>query len=70
MDTQNINIPILNLNTEKDVSTIETLLAEIENLEQFIVDSKTKSISITAKKLPKVLPKVYDALKQNKFKKI
>ncbi|MEG1199747.1 MAG: heavy metal translocating P-type ATPase, partial [Algoriella sp.] len=67
MDTQNISIPILNLNTEKDVSTIETLLAEIENLEQFIVDSKTKSISITAKKLPKVLPKVYDALKQNKF---
>ena len=68
MDTQNISIPILNLNTEKDVSTIETLLAEIENLEQFIVDSKTKSISITAKKLPKVLPKVYDVLKQNKFK--
>ncbi|MBO6211903.1 heavy metal-associated domain-containing protein, partial [Algoriella sp.] len=67
MDAQNIIIPILNLNSEKDVATLKTLLTEIENIEEFTIDLNTKSISITAKKLPKVTAKVYEALKQNKF---
>ena len=67
MDAQNIIIPILNLNSEKDVATLKTLLTEIENIEEFTVDLNTKSVSITAKKLPKITAKVYEALKQNKF---
>lgn len=54
MDAQNIIIPILNLNSEKDVATLKTLLTEIENIEEFTVDLNTKSISITAKNYQKL----------------
>jgi len=67
MKTQTLAIPLVNFNTEEDVQLIYQLLSHIENIEDYSVDLPTQSISITANKLWKVSPKVYEALKQHHF---
>ena len=68
MNAQTLTIPIINLNSEKDVELINKLLSEIENLDEYAVNLDAKTINVSAKKLWKVSPKIYETLKQNNFK--
>ncbi len=68
MNEQTLYIPVLNLETEQQVDKLNQLLSQIENIDNFLVDLKSKTVSITAKKLPKAVGKVYEILKQNNFK--
>ncbi len=67
MEAQSLPIPILNLQSEKDVEKINSLLFNIESIENYSVDLNSKTISISAKKLWKVAAQVYMILKENKF---
>ncbi|WP_291077508.1 MULTISPECIES: heavy metal translocating P-type ATPase [unclassified Empedobacter] len=68
MNALTLTIPIINLNSEKDVELINKLLSEIENLDEYAVNLDAKTINVSAKKLWKVSPKIYETLKQNNFK--
>lgn len=68
MNAQTLTIPIINLNSEKNVELINKLLSEIENLDEYTVNLDAKTINVSAKKLWKVSPKIYETLKQNNFK--
>lgn len=68
MNAQTLTIPIINLNSEKDVELINKLLSETENLDEYTVNLNAKTINVSAKKLWKVSPKIYETLKQNNFK--
>ena len=68
MNTQTLNIPVINLNSKKDVDNIEGLFSKIENIDDFTIDLNTKTISVFAKKIWKVSPKIFEALKQNNYK--
>ncbi|HAR73367.1 MAG TPA: heavy metal translocating P-type ATPase [Flavobacteriaceae bacterium] len=68
MNAQTLTIPIINLNSEKNVELINKLLSEIENLDEYAVNLDAKTINVSAKKLWKVSPKIYETLKQNNFK--
>ena len=63
MNTQTLNIPVINLNSKKDVDNIEGLFSKIENIDDFTIDLNTKTISVFAKKIWKVSPKIFEALK-------
>lgn len=68
MNAQTLYIPVLNLETEQQVAKLNQLISEIENIDDFFVDLKNKTVSVTAKKMPKAIGKVYEILKQNNFK--
>ncbi|WP_298775554.1 heavy metal translocating P-type ATPase [uncultured Empedobacter sp.] len=68
MNTQTLIIPLLNLETQEQVSKLNQMISEVENLDSFFIDLSNKSVSLTAKKMPKVTAKVFQILKQNNFK--
>lgn len=49
MNAQTLTIPIINLNSEKDVELINKLLSEIENLDEYTVNLDAKTINVSAK---------------------
>jgi len=67
MNNNQINIPIINL-ASGDVDKIQNFLANLENIESYSIDLDSKVIHLSAKKLPKILSKVYEFLKQNNYK--
>ena len=68
MKVQTLIIPLLNLETQEQVSKLNQMISEVENLDSFFIDLSNKSVSLTAKKMPKVAAKVFQILKQNNFK--